>query len=463
MGSAYDNNLEDRTVSLISKLPNGENLPEDKPLKEWIEIPGVSRDGSHILMQTRAGQGFYHLYMRVNDAITHDITGGAGAEFVGMTRDGSKVFLASSSNLTADDTDSGKDLFMWDEKSTPPGELTRISQGNGQGDSDECSAAGLNACSIKLLLPERLHPDKNSRVSVPGQDDVMAEGSGDVFFFSPELLDPDKAGVKNEPNLYLYRGGEVQLVTTFDPGTDIDRMQVSLDGGHSAFITSSRLTSYDNNGFDEMYTYDADTRTLICVSCNPSGEPASYDVKGSQGGRFMADDGRAFFSTEESLVPQDANGDIMDTYEYIGGRPQLITSGQASRDFTGGSEILSLVAVPELVGLEHVSRDGADVFFSTFETLVTQDDNGQFVKFYDARTNGGFPDTPELGPCAAADECHGADSSPPVAPVVGTSAALGSGGNVEPAQQRKKKRAKKRKSRKKSKQHANRHAGSNRG
>jgi hypothetical protein len=461
MGSVYDNDIGARTVKIASKLPNGENLPEDKPVKEAIEIPGLSRDGSHILMQTRAGEGFYHLYMRVDDAITYDITGGFGAEFVGMMRDGSKVFLASSAHLTADDTDSGKDLFMWDENSTLPNKLIRISQGNGQGNSDACTATGLNTCSIKTLLPERLHPSKNSLVSIPGQDDVMAEGSGDTYFFSPELLDPEKAGVKNESNLYLYRHSKVQLVTTFDPGTNIKRIQVSLDGAHSAFITSSQLTSYDNNGFEEMYTYDADTGVLLCVSCNPSGDPAAFDVKGSQGGRFMADDGRAFFSTEESLVPQDANGDIMDTYEYVGGRPQLITSGQASRDFTGGSEILSLVAIPELVGLEHVSRDGTDVYFSTFETLVTQDDNGQFVKFYDARTNGGFPDNPDLGPCAAADECHGTDSSPPAAPVVGTSAGLGNGGNVQPEQQKKKKKKKKKKT--KNKRHANRHAGGNRG
>ncbi len=46
----------------------------------------------------------------------------------------------------------------------------------------------------------------------------------------------------------------------------------------------------------------------------------------------MADDGRAFFATEDSLVPRDKNGDIFDVYEYVGGRPQLISSGLAARD-----------------------------------------------------------------------------------------------------------------------------------
>ena len=47
----------------------------------------------------------------------------------------------------------------------------------------------------------------------------------------------------------------------------------------------------------------------------------------------MADDGRAFFATKDALVPRDQNGEITDVYEYVGGRPQLITlraSGRAT-------------------------------------------------------------------------------------------------------------------------------------
>ena len=40
----------------------------------------------------------------------------------------------------------------------------------------------------------------------------------------------------------------------------------------------------------------------------------------------MADDGRTFFATKDSLVPRDKNGEITDVYEYVGGRPQLISS-----------------------------------------------------------------------------------------------------------------------------------------
>lgn len=154
----------------------------------------------------------------------------------------------------------------------------------------------------------------------------------------------------------------------------------------------------------------------------------------------MSDDGRAFFATKDTLVPRDANGEIIDVYEFVGGRPQLITSGQASRDYTGGSAVLDLVTVPVFTGLEAVSADGSDVFFSTYDTLVPQDENGEFVKFYTARTAGGFPFNPDLAPCVAADECHGADSSPPGAAVIATGTDRGTEGNLRPPKQTKRKK-----------------------
>ena len=156
----------------------------------------------------------------------------------------------------------------------------------------------------------------------------------------------------------------------------------------------------------------------------------------------MADDGRTFFATKDSLVPRDKNGTITDVYEYVGGRPQLISGALAARDFTGESEVLGLFARPETTGLEAVSRDGTDVYFSTFDTLVDEDHNGQFVKFYDARTNGGFAQPPMSAPCAAADECHGADSSPPTPPTITSGTTSDRAATCLQEKQAKKKKAK---------------------
>jgi hypothetical protein len=346
-----------------------------------------------------------------------------------MTRDGGKVFFTSAEQLTGDDTDSSTDLYMWEENGD---QLTRLSQGNGNGDTDGCSAGswGVSGCGVLPLNPERAHPNSNQLVSIKGQDDLFAENAGDIYFYSPELLDPSNPGIQNERNLYVYRNGGVQLVATFDEGTEVRRMQISPDGRFAAMLTDSQLTSFDTQGWDQVYGYDVEANGILCVSCNPSGLPPSSDATVSGGGRFMANDGRTFFSTKDALVSRDQNGEITDTYEYVGGRPQLISSGLGSRDFTGGGETLGLFIPEQYIGLEAVSRDGTDVYFSTMETLLPEDHNGEFVKFYDARTGGGFPRDPGLADCAAADECHGSDSSPPDAPAIASGAVLGARGNV---------------------------------
>ena len=101
----------------------------------------------------------------------------------------------------------------------------------------------------------------------------------------------------------------------------------------------------------------------------------------------MTNDGRTFFTTEDALVHADTN-DAQDVYEYVDGRPQLITAGHRRDPRSGRRHLLGCSNPPGLVG---VSADGTDVYFSTYDTLVRQDHNGLFLKFYDARAGGGFP------------------------------------------------------------------------
>jgi hypothetical protein len=188
-----------------------------------------------------------------------------------------------------------------------------------------------------------------------------------------------------------------------------------------------------------MYVFDPSTGEVNCASCLPSGEPPhivtslntnetgepyNYDVRASQSGRFMSDDGRVAFTTADALVPADTN-QKMDVYEFANNRAQLITTGTGDRDTQGG-----VVFYPTLhTGFESISHDGVDLYFSTFETLVPEDHNGAFVKFYDARSGGGFEVNPGLLPCTAADECHGDASEPQPHHGLGTTGDLGEGGN----------------------------------
>jgi hypothetical protein len=122
----------------------------------------------------------------------------------------------------------------------------------------------------------------------------------------------------------------------------------------------------------------------------------------------------------------------VDVYEYISGRPQLISSGTGENDKAINGE----------AGLVGVSSDGVDVYFATFQKLVEGDRNGQLLRFYDARTNGGFGTPAPVAPCEAAEECRGAGSSIPPPPPVSSSASLGMGGNVRKPAVRKRRCAK---------------------
>jgi hypothetical protein len=442
-GSVYDNDIQTGTVTLVSKTPAEGNIPKDGSAGsagEYIRIPAVSRDGSHILMSTAAAAPqkigeiptLRHLYITVDGAEHYEVSLGEdevnhGVRFEGMSEDGTQVFFTTAAQMTADDSDESTDIYRWDENGGSP-TLERISVGNegSEGNTDACNPlfAWTTKCDAEVV-PTNNRFIVNIRRFHPIDSALAAEG-GEAYFYSPEQLEGSR-GVPGMRNLYVWRNGTVRHVATLEADGGAERINVSTDGSRMAFVTKTKIGAYENAGQAEMYRYDPAARTLLCVSCRPDGSPPTSDVEGSQNGNFMTEDGRAFFSTEDALVPRDANG-IRDVYEYVGGRAQLITTGTGDED---GS------ASETPIGLVGVSADGTDAFVSTYETLVGQDENGPFLKFYDARVNGGFPFNKPPAPCAAADECHGEGSSSPVAPTIGTGAGLGGGGNVTEAAPRK--------------------------
>ncbi len=249
-------------------------------------------------------------------------------------------------------------------------------------------------------------------------------------------------------------GSQLQFVASLEPGkvscitvqettcsdTDVARMNISPDDSHMAFLTASKLTSYENAEHSEMYTYTPATGEPQCVSCLPNGAPPTSDVTASHNGLFMTNDGRTFFDTSDALVPADTN-EVEDVYEFVDGRARLISSGTAA-----GNESFGLVGFGTRPGLIGVSADGTDVYFATFDVLVGQDRNGDAIKIDDARTGGGFPFNPPPPGCAAADECHGPSTSAPPPPSGGTAAELGNTGNLKPGRTNRRKGNSKKKS-----------------
>jgi len=473
-GSVYDNNTSSGSVVIASKTASGVSIPSEPAdhAEDPLQIPAVSADGSHILMAASGNGpcGFTtcptppcgddynatkrcpmqpsHLYMRVDESITYDVSAGHDVTYVGMTPDGSKVYFTTEEQLTPEDHDTSADLYMWSEEGEKDGHpLTLISNGGNAGNAGE--AGNTDACNVSFVMKCGVMPYnqanpyfcEKSPLGSGGNclsDNFIAAQNGDIYFISPEQLDGTR-GIPDQENLYVYRGGKVQFVTsltgpsycwetyTAERCAHIVRMQVSPDDGHMAFITNSPVTEYNNAGYLEMYLYNPATQRLVCASCIPNGEAPQSNVEASQDGLFMTNDGRAFFTTTNALVHSDTN-QAQDVYEYVDGHPQLITTGtgETQAPKKGGS----FGVAPGLVG---VSADGSDVYFSTFDSLVSQDHNGVFIKFYDARAGGGFPAAVPPPPCEAADECHGAGSSPPSSIQDETGANLGGGNASEPS------------------------------
>ena len=416
----YDRNLNAGTTQVASTMPNGSTMTGT------VAELDMSANGSRILIgklvsTDSAGNNYYDLYMHVgsspNSIAVADTA--SGVLFNGMTSDGTKVFFTTPDAL-AGDSDTSADLFRADVGSTSPAPVSRVSTGTGgTGNTDACDP-----------VPGKEGPDWNA---VSGGPDCgvlglaggagVASGDGTVFFLSPEKL--DGSGTMNDVNLFVARpGGAPEYVATVEPihemvtnallNNEVHRygdFQAAATGDDAAFASTLSLTGFDTFGHREVFHYDTDTDALDCASCAPTGAAPTSDTTLALG-LNLSDDGRVFFTSSEALVLRDANGQ-KDVYEWRNGQLELVSTGLSQFD----SSLLSVTA------------DGVDAFFFTRSTLVPQDQNGNLMKIYTARENGGFLAVPPLPLCAAKDECHGPGT--PVAPPPQIGTFKGEGGNVK--------------------------------
>jgi hypothetical protein len=411
----------------------------------------ISSDGSKVFFTTPSTETGDDgpLYMRVNHATTvqlnasertpPDPAGPQPAQYGTASVDGSKVLFTSDEQLT--DTP-GRGVYMYD--TTLP-------------DNDPHNLMLLSPYSG----PANTAPDL---FRVLGASD---DGSYVYFTANAQLVAGEPATGGREA-IYLWHGGVVTYIGVFTEGTDagldeiattwgiaVRAAHVTPDGKDLLFTSHSGvgLTGYDhgsgcptsNGACTELYRYDAPSDRLSCVSCNPSGAPATTDASftltiGTGGSRAtshevrpMSDDGtRVFFTSGEQLVPEDHNGK-RDVYEWeapgagscqassssfsasSGGCLYLISSGQSSDD----SYFLD------------ASPTGDDVFFATRERLVGWDVDGNY-DLYDARVNGGFPEPQGTVSECSGDACQGALSSSPSALGTLATGAPQSSGNVTP-------------------------------
>ena len=332
------------------------------------------------------------------------------ARFWAASADGSLVYFTSSGELTTQSNtgpgNEGQDLYQYDVKTRTLADLTI---------DDVASGADIQG--------------------VVG----TAEDGSYIYFVAKGQLIPGK-GIDAQPNLYEYHAGHLSFIATLNEDDAHDwytrpgelQSYVTPDGRHLAFMSVNNLTGYDNSdqhtglADSEVYEYNAETGSLACASCNPSGaQPAGNAFIGAKMDewastpfyrpRTLTDDGsRLFFSSPDALT-SGARNPYVKVYEYEAGDIHLISSG------TSGSDDTFLDASP----------DGTDVFFATRQAL-TASDQDELLDVYDARVNGGFPPPPAQLPCSGS-VCQGQPSTPPPLPSPISATFTGAGNPLAPA------------------------------
>lgn len=299
-----------------------------------------------------------------------------------------------------------------------------------------------------------------------------------VYFIDSAILTGNQQNTNKEqaaagqPNLYVYDNGTTGFIGTLLEGDSAPiegegdnafgpagkfgawkaspmsrTAQVTNDGRFLAFMSLARLTGYDNSAAGggscgsfggpvcfEVFSYSADTGTLTCVSCNPSGQrplgrsnlsllragDSSSSVLAQPGNLSRAGEGRVFFESQDVLSAQDTNGNVQDVYEWeplgIGtctepdGCVTLISSGRS----TNGSMFVDS------------DPDGRNAFFITRQQILSRDKDSQ-LDLYDARIDGGFEEATQG---CSGEACRGQSLSPPISSVGGSSGYSGPGNPV---------------------------------
>jgi hypothetical protein len=423
-GAGIENDVyewNDGHLALVSVLPNnGSAVPdavvgsghlfEEDPNSEGpVFDRAISADGSRIFW-TDVANG--HLFVRVDGKETREIPDTSG--FLTASADGGRVLLNDGH------------IYSWEKKQTA--DLT-----GGKGGFQGILGASEDLSRVYFIDTEALTSpnakNANAEHAEPGADNLYLWHEGARTFIG-RLLPRDDIAFGTQLSMGAWK-----------PSISQRTSQVTGDGRFLAFTSVARLTGYDNTHRGggvcgnskavtacwEVFIYDAQTGKLTCASCNPSKErPLGYSnlsliENGSAAfmppPRNLNANGRVFFESQDTLSPNDANGNVQDIYEWepngVGdctreaGCVALISSGSSSNDsqFLGASE------------------SGDDVFITTRQQLLPQD-RDDFIDIYDARVGGALFPTGSGAPCDG-EECKGPTAGSPGDTGSGTASFVG--------------------------------------
>jgi Tol biopolymer transport system component len=329
------------TTTLISLDADGAQW---KTPNFWMQ-PSISDDGRFVAFD--GGPGGTILIRDLATGVTIDP--GIVGDSPKISADGRYVAFSSwNSNLVADDTNSTKDVFVYDRIS---GEVARVSVSSSRGQADDISE-----------LPF-----------------ISADGSTISFYSRSDRLVDGDANLREDVFVHNRHSGiteriETEPYTTYTPSLRSglgNGNTVSADGRFVAFTSSAgNLVSGDTNNGPDLFVRDRTMGTVSRVSVHSSGRES--DARGvedpsiSANGQYVA-----FTSWSEDLVDDDTNhsGDVFvhDRSTGMTTRVSVNSSGeQGDRDSR----------------YPFISADGRYVAFESFANNLVDGDQYSFAELY---------------------------------------------------------------------------------
>jgi hypothetical protein len=383
-----------------------------------------------------------------------------------ISNDGLRIFWTASGGLYMRDVPRGETLLVSNET-----------------DFEDASADGSRVFFGGKMCEIELNEATNKLECVVTKLGDHVVGTSDdgswVYFTTGDVLN-------------VLHEGVAKVVAVLSPAdepdwntTDIDKqpLRVSPDGQWLAFMSQRDLTGYDTRDAltgepdEEVYLYNAISGRVKCASCNPSGArpvgtpysqgggeslhegsgkiwAASYTLASDIPGwtpiagsvaryqsRYLSDDGRLFFNSNDGLVPQDVNG-TWDAYEYEPpGVGDCSTDSVTFSEHSGGCVgLISSGESGEESAFLDASATGGDVFFLTSARLSGRDLDTA-IDVYDAHECSVdapcFPVLPVSPPvCDTGDACKAAPTPQPAVFGSPSSAMFSGAGNVTSAASR---------------------------
>jgi hypothetical protein len=227
------------------------------------------------------------LYLRAGSQVTLLSGGPVNEQYdymtpIGISRDGQRIFFATTRQLSPSDTNLHEDVYKW------------------EGGARTIESVGTNG--------ENAGPTIYSEA-------IDADGRH-LFFSTYGRLSP--LDTDDSSDVYERAGGVTTLASIGPAGGNgpylVGLVGVSADGSHVFFTTDERLVAADTDDYRDIYSRAGGVTTL--VSAGPLGR--NEDFQNTRFWSSSADGTRAFFTTFDQLTAEDTDG-VQSAYEYSGG------------------------------------------------------------------------------------------------------------------------------------------------